>query len=375
MYNTCTFSNEETKLKDTKKAHETGTCERQTTRLLSKEDSSSPTPPPPEEPVTLNAQRTPDTNIDPPESCVVANPDTLPTHSGEGNIISPGHDQGVNVSPEESAPEDLPRQRSQCSTTEGASQDDIPALQCTQPSIRTHTAGCEPIVRRNMDPIVPRSPPRNFQSCYYGMPLLECNESPTTSTSIANATQFNSRLCDTTGACTVQLERPRPGFDRQSSLPNPPRPHTLVPPQAQQRRLDHGQSPQLHHPNYSTSNTSLTPDNDLEYQRQQVQQQQRRQPITARMNNSDSTNSAHSQTSATSTHAPPVSVSHSLPPHEHAYYHASPPQSHRSMHNTVPPMNPSTRESANSVTSLTPESRPESGHQTGSMLVTGTNYH
>jgi hypothetical protein len=367
MYNTCTFSNEEVKLKDTKKAHETG--EHQATRLLSKEDSSSPTPPPPEEPVTLNAQRTPDANIDPPESCVVTNPDTLPSHSSEGNIISPSHDQGVNASPEESAPEDLSRQRSQCSTTEGASQDDIPALQCTQPSTRTHVhiAGCEPIIVQHIDPTIPRSPPI----------------ATSTSTAYA-ATQFDSRQCDdaTGSSRTVQHVRPRPGFDRQSSLPNPPRSHTLIPPQAQQLRLDQSPHVQLYRPNYTTSNTSLTPDNDLEYQRQlqqqiHVQQQQQRpcqrQPTTARMNSSDSTNSTHSQTSATSTHAPPVSVSHSLPPHEHAYYHASPPQSHRSMHNTVPPMNPATRESGNSVTSLTPESRPESGHQTGSMLVTGTN--
>ena len=108
------------------------------------------------------------------------------------------------------------------------------------------------------------------------------------------------------------------------------------------------------------------------------------------MNSSDSSNSAHSQTSVTSAHhTPPMHLSHSLPPPsplEHAYNHASHPH-------TVPPMNSATshhhnqhgpqnfqrlvsRESASSVTSLTPESRPESGHQTGFMLVTGANnYH
>ena len=111
---------------------------------------------------------------------------------------------------------------------------------------------------------------------------------------------------------------------------------------------------------------------------------------TSRMNSSDSNSSAHSQTSRTSTHhIPPVPVylSHSLPPqlpldHEYASNHVSRPH-------TVPPMNVATshrpqhdpqsfqrlasRESASSMTSLIPESRPESGHQTGSMLVTGTN--
>ena len=172
------------------------------------------------------------------------------------------------------ASEDLSHHRSQHLIV-GASQDNIPAAQqCTQPSIRTYITGCEPPpLQHNMDP---RSPSNNFQS--FGMPLLECNESPTTGTSTStltvNITQFESRLhdIDSTGICTIQYQRPQPGFQRQSSLPNPPRPCTLVP-QAQQPRLN--QSPQLQCPNYNTNTTtsnttihSLTPDNDLEYQRQ-----------------------------------------------------------------------------------------------------------
>ena len=381
-------------MKDIKKAHETN--EPQATHLLySKEDSSSPTPPPPEETVT-NAQRTPD-GVDPPEPVVVANPETLPSHSSEGNMS-----QGANALSQLLTSEDLPHQRSQY-LIEGASQDDIPAsLQCTQPSTRTYIAGCGPPLLQHMDPAAPNSwgsPPKTSHS--FGMPLLECNERPTTtgSTSTVYPTQFDSRLHDTTGTCTIR-ERPQRGFQRQSSLPNPPRPRTLIP-QAQQLRLN--QSPQQQRPNYNTNTTtssatthSLTPDNDLEYRRQlqHVQQQWpcQGQPTTARMNSSDSTNSTRSRTSTTSTRTPPMDFSHSsppLPPLEHAYIHANPPQSH--MHNTVAqhqPMNAATghhhgprnfhrldsRESANSVTSLTPESKPESGHQTGSMLVTGT-YH
>ena len=146
-------------LKDTRRAHDHETDEPQRTRLLSKEDSSSPTPPPPEETIS-NA---PDANADPPEheSCVLANSDTVPSQSSEGNV-SPG--QGINALPEELASEDLPHPRNQCSM----SQDNIPAsLQCTQPSIiRTHKhiAGCESAL---LYPTVSRSPPQSF-----GMPLL-----------------------------------------------------------------------------------------------------------------------------------------------------------------------------------------------------------
>ena len=203
-------------MKDIKKAHETN--EPQATHLLySKEDSSSPTPPPPEETIT-NAQRTPD-GVDPPEPVVVANLETLPSHSSEGNIS-----QGANSLSEHLASEDLPHQRSQYSI-EGASQDNIPAsLQCTQPSTRTYITECGQLLLQHTDPAAPNlwgSPPKTSHS--YGMPLLECNESPTTTTSNSTVypTQFDSRLHDTAGTCTIH-EQSQPGFQRQSSLPNPP---------------------------------------------------------------------------------------------------------------------------------------------------------
>lgn len=384
---TCTFRKEDIKLKDMKEVRETS--EPQMTRLLSKEDSSSPTPPPPDETTTTNNPwRTPDTNVDPPTctSCVVANPKTLPSHDGEGDI-----GQGVSLSSEQLASDDLPHHRSQY-PIEGASQDDIPAsLQCTQPSIRTYIPGCGPPLPQHMNPTIPSSPPKSVQS--YGMPLLECNENlstttTTTASTVHSTTQFNSRLPDATGTCTIQRGRPQPGFHRQSSLPTPPRPCILIP-QAQQQGS--GQSPQLRRPIYNTNTTtssttihSLTPDNDLECQRQ-LQWSHQGQATTARMNSSDSTNSTHSRTSVTSTHTPSVDFTHNnLPPPEHAYVHANP-----NTHNTAAqhqPMNAATGhhhgpqnfhrlesgESSHSLASLTPESRPESGHQTGSMLVTGT---
>ena len=370
-----TFSNdagEIIKLKDFKISDETG--EPQTTCLLSNmEDSLSPTPPPPDE--TIDSQRTQDV-IDPPE-CVVANLETLASHNSEENIS-----QGVNMSSEELASEDLPHRRSQYSIT-GASQDDVPASQqCTQPSVRTYIAGCGSVTLQQMNATsnLWGSPPKNVQS--YGMPLLECNESLTTSTSTVHATQV-SQVHHTI------RERP-PGLQRQSSLPNPPRPQTLVPHQLRLR-----QSPQVQRPNYNTNtmtNTtthvhSLTPDNDLEYQRQQQQWQCQLAPTPARMNSSDSTNSTLSQISTMSTRTPPADVTLSLP--DHAYVHASSPAQYTGnyvvMHQpAIPPTTAATshharnfhrlnsRESANSVVSLTPESKPESGGQTGSMLVTGT---
>ena len=205
-----TFSNdagEVVKLKDFKISDENG--EPQTTRLLSdKEDSSSPTPPPPDE--TIDSQRTQDV-ID-PSKCVVANPaypETLASHNSEENIS-----QGVNMSSEELASEDLPHRRNQYLIT-GASQDDVSASQqCTQPSVRTYIAGCGPLALQQMNTTsnLWGSPPKNIQS--YGMPLLECNEILTTSTSTVHATQV-SQVHHT-------IREQPPGLQRQSSLPNPP---------------------------------------------------------------------------------------------------------------------------------------------------------
>ena len=386
-------SEEVVKLKDIKRAHDEVNEPQVTHPLINKEASLSPTPPPPDETAT-DTQRTPE-NVDPPEPCIVANPETLPIHSSEGNIS-----QRVNASSEELAPS---YRRSQHSIA-GTSQDDVPASQqCTQPSFQTYIAGCGSLALQHMNPTTPNSwgsPSKSLQS--YGMPLLECNEPPATTatvTSTVYATQ-NSAPHDTTGTCTIR-ERP-PGLLRQSSLPNPLRPRTFVP-QAQQLRLR--QSPHLQRPNYSHKNTmatgttthhvvsETTPDNDLEYQRQLQQQQQwpcQYQPTTARMNSSESTNSTLSRTSTTSTHdhTPPVDFTHGFPNpsfSDNTYVHTS----HSTVAQHQPTGNPTnaatctshhghnfqrldSRESTHSVISLTPEGKPESGHPTGSMLITGT---
>lgn len=98
-----------------------------------------------------------------------------------------------------------------------------------------------------------------------------------------------------------------------------------------------------------------------------------------------------------STHISSVDFTQSLPPLpprdlEHAYnIHAGPHNISMQQLNTVTQHQPKNAasghhhgpqnfqrlesgESTHSITSLTPESRPESGHRTGSMLVTGT-YH
>ena len=130
--------------------------------------------------------------------------------------------------------------------------------------------------------------------------------------------------------------------------------------------------------------SEMTPDNDLEYQieRQLRQQQQwpcQHQPTTSWMNSS--TNSTPSRP-----HHLWMSIMDFPVPNptftDNTYVHPSHAtlaqhQSTVNSRNAATGHHPQnftdwTVESAHSVSSLTPESKPESGCQTGSMLVTGT---
>lgn len=389
------------KLKDAKRPQDDN--DQQSAHLLSdKENSSSPTPPPAEEAIS-DPPQTPSRNDLLKPSVIVANLETLVRQSSKDEE---GVRQSmVSMSSEELASnhQDLPHRRSQHSIA-GATQDDVPASQlCTQPSIHLYSAGqCGSLaVQPCVNPTAHSwgSPHKEVYS-YYSMPLLECNESPTASTSTVTYITQNSEEHETTGAIHRQ---PPTALQRRSSLPNPPRPSTSVP---QYQRLH--QSPQLQRSSSNNktntvtssinahnigSRSSLAPDNDLEYQRQQQVQQW---GCPTRMNSSDSAHSTLSQTSTMNTRTPPTADSSyhpSILDNTNIYdqaHHARPPSYSNctvTQHQPVAlPLSVNIAESqygqnfhrqgsgestANSVFSLTTESKPESGHQTGTMLVTG----